>query len=108
VQAIRTLRQRLGVTGGHPRRQARTGLAPDEWWCANLARTVAIPKHTLEHWIQRRWVTARQEATGWRRWIVWADPAEQERLRRPHQRPIAADIRQQWLERKAVPDAPPA
>jgi DNA invertase Pin-like site-specific DNA recombinase len=100
VQAIRTLRQRLGLPGrgAHPR--PRTGLAANEWWCADLAQVLAIPKHTLEHWIHRGWVQARQETGGWQRWIVRADPAEQERLRRLHQRPIEADIRRQWLERK--------
>lgn len=107
VQAIRTVRQRLGLTGAHPRPQSRTGLAPDEWWCGDLARRLAIPKPTLAHWIHCGWVRARQETTGWKRWIVWADPAEQERLRRLYQRPIAADSRDHWLHRKEAPDVPP-
>jgi len=31
-------------------------------------------------------------------WVVWADEAEQERLRQYHQRPIGDDLRHRWME----------
>ena len=32
------------------------------------------------------------------RWVVWADEAEQERLRQYHQRAIGDDLRHRWTE----------
>ena len=100
VQAVRQLRRRLGLSGHRPRRNPRTGLATDEWWRSELARTLGIPTGTLDSWIERGWVRARQEPRGLRRWIVWADAAEVERLRQFRQRPLDDAIRQRWLQRQ--------
>jgi hypothetical protein len=108
VQAIRALRRRLGLTGCRPRARSAADLGPDEWWVADLGRTLDLPKSTLEHWIRRGWVRARQEPTGLRRWIVRADAAEQERLRQFQQRPVADDIRHRWLQREEAAHAPRA
>jgi hypothetical protein len=104
VQAIRVLRRQLGLSGHRPRRHARTGLGPDEWWRTELAHTLGLPTGTLDSWIERGWVRARQEPRGLRRWIVWADAAELERLRQFRQRPLDDAIRQRWLDQQGGPD----
>jgi DNA invertase Pin-like site-specific DNA recombinase len=104
VQAVRVLRQQLELSGHRPRRDARNGLGPDEWWRTELAHTLGIPTGTLDSWIARGWAQARQEPRGLRRWIVWADAAEVERLRQFRQRPLDDAIRQRWLDRQGGPN----
>jgi hypothetical protein len=104
-QSVRELRRRLGLNRGHPRALRRAGLGPDEWWKAELARTLGIPAGTLEHWIRRGWVTARQADEPLRRWVVWADPAEQERLRQLARRSTADEARRRWTD-TATPEVP--
>jgi hypothetical protein len=101
-QAVRELRRRLGLRGYRRRGSSRAGLGPDEWWRSELTQTLGIPVGTLGHWIQRGWVRARQEPHGLRRWIVWADAAELERLRELHQRPVDDTIRQRWFQQEVV------
>ena len=104
VQTIRDLRRQLGLSGRRPQSPAPVERDADEWWCATLAPRLGIPKGTLQQWIRRGWVRARQEPDGLRRWIVWADVAEQERLRQLHQRPVRDALRGQWLQREEVSD----
>jgi hypothetical protein len=106
VQAVHDLRRRLGLGGHRPCPRSRTELDPNEFWATSLARMLGLPKTTLEHWIRCGWVRARQEPTGLRRWIIWADAAEQERLRRLHQRPTHDESRQRWLQQKEKYHAP--
>ncbi len=106
VQTIRDLRRHLSLVGRRPQNPTPAGGGTDEWWCTALARQLGIPKGTLQQWIRRGWVRARQEPDGLRRWIVWADGAEQERLRQLHQRPVRDDLRGQWLQRAEAADDP--
>lgn len=106
VQAIHDLRRRLQLTGTRPRARSRAALEPEEWWSSDLCRALGLAKTTLEHWIRRGRVRARQEPAGLRRWIIWADAAEQDRLRRLQQRPVADEIRQHWLQRKEATHGP--
>ena len=71
---------------------------PDEWWPAELARTLDIPRASLHHWIRQGLVRARQLDEPLHRWVVWADETEQERLRQYHQRAIGDDLRHHWTE----------
>lgn len=100
VQTVRDLRRQLGVSAHRPRGRTRDGLGPDEWWRADLAERLGIAKTTLEHWIVQGWVRARQEPRGLRRWIVWADAAELQRLDWLRQRPVREQLREQWLQRQ--------
>jgi hypothetical protein len=106
VQAVHDLRRRLELRGHRPCPRSRTELAADEYWATTLARILGLPKTTLEHWIRSGWVRARQEPTGLRRWIVWADAAEQARLRQFHHRPTRDEIRHHWLQQKEMHHAP--
>jgi DNA invertase Pin-like site-specific DNA recombinase len=98
VQAVRDLRRRLQLSGTRPRARSRAELGADEWWCAELGQALGLPKGTLQHWIRRGWVRARQEPAGLRRWIVWADGAEQERLRHLGQRSLPEELRRWWIQ----------
>jgi DNA invertase Pin-like site-specific DNA recombinase len=56
-------------------------LGPQEWWLADLARELAMPPFKLREWVVRGWLYGRQLPSRGR-WVVWADRAEIERLRK--------------------------
>lgn len=56
-----------------------------------------MPAITLYAWVQRGCVQARQQTQPQGRWIVWADAALVERLRRYRQRSLSSEGRQRWL-----------
>jgi hypothetical protein len=95
---VRALRQRLGLSTGQPRAVRRDGLGPDEWWRSELAQVLGIPAGTLAAWIGRGWVRARRADEPMRRWILWADEAERERLRRVHRRSVGDEARRRWTD----------
>ncbi len=97
-QTIRQLQRRLGVRAPRPRGRSRDGLLPDEWWKASLAHMLDIPRASLYHWIRQGLMRARQLDEPLHRWVVWADEAEQERLRQYHQRAIGDDFRHRWTD----------
>jgi hypothetical protein len=105
-QAVRDLRQRLGLGGARRRPPSRAELGTHEWWQTDLAHALGIPKGTLEHWVSKGWARARQEPRGLRRWIVWADAAELQRLREFRQRSVDEAIRRRWHQRPEVNHAP--
>jgi DNA invertase Pin-like site-specific DNA recombinase len=98
AQAVRALQHRLGLARRGPRRVRRDGLGEQEWWPTELARRLAISRSSLYNWIQRGWVRARQLADGGHRWVIWADAAEVERLRRLRQRSTAEEARRRWRD----------
>jgi hypothetical protein len=98
AQTVRELQRRLGVRTPRPRLRSRDGLSPDEWWPAELVRTLRIPRASLYHWIRQGLVRARQLDEPLHRWVVWADEAEQERLRQYHQRAIGDDLHHRWTD----------
>jgi DNA invertase Pin-like site-specific DNA recombinase len=95
---VRALRQRLGLSKGRPRAIRPDGLAPDEWWRSELANVLGIPSGTLAAWIGRGWVRARRADEPMRRWILWADEAERERLRQLHRRSVGDEARHRWIQ----------
>jgi hypothetical protein len=98
VSAVTMLQRRLGLRQGRMPPRSREGLGPDEWWAAELARQLGTGRNTLHHWIRRGWVQARQEEGHLRRWIIWADDAERERLRQLRHRSIAEEMHRRWIE----------
>jgi len=56
-----------------------------------------MPSVTLHNWIGRGWVRARQQSQPPRRWIIWADSVEIERLRERQQRPRGYYTRRIWV-----------
>jgi hypothetical protein len=102
-QTIYTLQQHLGLSRPRQRPATRDGLAADEWWASDLAKALRIRLWTLHCWIRHRRVRARQEPSGLRRWIISADAAELDRLRR--QPPMATALRARWLRQEGAPHA---
>ncbi len=98
AEMIIQLQRQLGVSAPRPRVRHHDGLLPDEWWPTELARTLLIPRGSLYHWIRQGVVRARQLDDPLHRWVVWADEAEQQRLREYHQRAIGDDFRRRWTE----------
>jgi hypothetical protein len=98
AQTITKLQRQLGVRALRPRVRRHDGLLPDEWWPTELVRTLEIPRGSLYHWIRQGLVRARQLDEPLHRWVVWADEAEQERLRQYHQRAIGTDFRHRWTD----------
>ena len=109
AQGIQALLQRLGVLTRHTqqRRRPAPGSQPDEWGLRELAHALEMPHITLYSWLKRGWLTARREPHPPYRWIVWADAAEQERLRLLHQRSLSQEASQRWCARP-LRDQPPA
>jgi hypothetical protein len=64
-------------------------LTEHDWWLTDLGRELEIPSGTLRGWIHQGWVHYRKVCN---RWVLWADPSEQERLRQLHafRRPAAS------------------
>ncbi|OLE24233.1 MAG: recombinase family protein, partial [Cyanobacteria bacterium 13_1_40CM_2_61_4] len=98
AETITQLQRQLGVRAPRPRVRQHDGLLPDEWWPTELVRTLGIPRGSLYHWIRQGLVRARQLDEPLHRWVVWADEAEQERLREYHQRAIGDDFRHRWTD----------
>jgi hypothetical protein len=96
VANILTLRRQLELSGQHQRGRSCEALGPQEWWAADLARTLGVARSLLHTWIQRGRGRARQEAPGMHRWIIPAAAADVEQLRQYHQRDLASETRRCW------------
>ena len=98
-QGVQKLMRRLGLGQRERRQQPLQGLLGEhEWWLGELAGRVQMPKQTLYTWIRRGWVSSRQLQDHARRWVVWADEAELERLRRLHELPRGYHTHRKWIE----------
>jgi DNA invertase Pin-like site-specific DNA recombinase len=97
-QGIQDLLHRLGSRTARRRSAPPADVGPHEWGLTDLAHAIGMPPVTLFTWIRRGWVTGRQQADSPRRWILWADEAELERLRERHRRPTSYYTRRQWVE----------
>ena len=97
-QTVRQIQRHVGAKAARPQSRSGQELLPDEWWAGELARMLDIPSASLHHWIRQGLVRARQLDEPLHRWVVWADEAEQERLRQYHQRAIGEDFRHRWRE----------
>jgi DNA invertase Pin-like site-specific DNA recombinase len=80
---VRQLMHRCGITR-QPRREIHGGIepGPNEWWLMDLAGELGVPDKTLRGWLMLGWILGRKIATGLRRWVLWADAEEINRLRR--------------------------
>jgi hypothetical protein len=80
---VRRLFCRTGLAD--PRGGARSMAAlrePDEWWIQGLAGELGVPLGTLRLWCREGWVRAYKRTMAGRRWVIWADADEMQRLRR--------------------------
>ena len=103
VQGIRTLVHRLELRPRRGHAQRRDTLGPDEWWPADLARTLGLPRATLHTWRRAGHVRARREPQAPHRWILWADAAALAHLRERRARSLSVEARRRWAAAPAVP-----
>ena len=80
-------------------------LGPHEWRFEDLARELRMSTTTLRKWRQRGWVRARHWGAARGCWILWADEAEVDRLRRLRAWHLGADNRKRPPE-LTTPSAP--
>ena len=83
---VRSMLSRHGLTR-RPRRDAAIDAGfhkPNEWWLEELALELKMPSPTLRGWCRKGWVHVRKVTLAYRRFIIWADANELDRLRRLH------------------------
>jgi DNA invertase Pin-like site-specific DNA recombinase len=98
LAAVTALQRRLGLRHGRMPPRSREGLERNEWWASELAQQLETSRNSLHYWIRRGWVRARQEEGHLRRWIIWADDAERERLRQLRYRSIPDEMHRRWTD----------
>ena len=104
-QGVGKLMRRLGLCQRERRQQPPEGLLGEhEWLLGELAGRIRMPKQTLYTWVLRGWVSSRQLQDHARRWVVWADEAELERLRRLHELPRGYHTHRKWIEAQGGDD----
>jgi hypothetical protein len=107
-QGVQKLMGRLGLSRHQGRQRPPQGvLGEHEWWLGELAERIRMPKQTLYTWVRRGWVSSRQSTGHARRWVVWADEAELERLRRLRELPRGYHTHRKWIELRGENDRVP-
>jgi len=96
-QGVQELMRELGLSRRRSRSESRRGLGENEWWLRELAQKIPMPSVTLFNWVRRGWVKARCQEAPSRRWILWADEDELERLRDRARRPHGYSTRRLWV-----------
>lgn len=96
-QSAQDLIHRLGLSRGRLRSEGREEFGRHEWWLGELACEIGMPEATLYGWLRRGELKARQQEKVPYRWIVWADGAEIERLKRFRARPVGNRLRELWV-----------
>jgi len=91
AKTVRSMLSRYRLTR-RPYRDAAADAAlhnANEWWLEELASELKISSQTLRGWCRNGWVHARKVTLAYRRFVVWADSHELDRLRRlrDYQRP---------------------
>lgn len=101
AEAVRTMLSRNGLTTvrrGHKIKAPPLG--QHEWWLPQLAAHLRMPVPTLDSWLRKGWMNAKQQGGRQGHWVVWADGAELDRLKRLRAR------RRRWLDDEC-PDTKP-
>ena len=96
LQSLRKLVHQLNLRPPRAHAQRRDALGADEWWPADLARALDVPRATLHTWRRAGHVHARREPHAPSRWILWADAAALARLRDRRGRSLGAEARGRW------------
>jgi hypothetical protein len=106
-EGVQDLIQRLGLHPPATRQPTLPELSADEWWLADLAQSLDMPRATLDSWIRRGWVQARRErVVGRDQWVVRADQMEVERLRQHRRQPPGAVLHDRWVDDGHALDVP--
>lgn len=96
-QSAQDLIHQLGLSRRRLRTEGREELGRHEWWLGELACEIGMPEATLYGWLRRGQLKARQQEKVPYRWIVWADGAEIEWLKRFRARPVGNRLRELWV-----------
>jgi hypothetical protein len=81
---VRQLLSRQSRWGPRPKTKRVTDdpRGEGEWWLSDLCRELAMPQPTVHCWVRRGWIRGRKLPGAGGRWVVWADAADLDRLRR--------------------------
>ncbi|MEM8810928.1 MAG: hypothetical protein AAGF01_33380 [Cyanobacteria bacterium P01_G01_bin.38] len=102
--AVYELMRTLGLTHFTVANIPSVELGPHEWWLRELAQALEMPLSTLSSWRRREKLQARQVSQADRRWIIWADETELERLKQYRQQSLKDEARQYWFQRRHCQD----
>lgn len=102
--AVYELMRTLGLTHSAIAPPSSVELATHEWWFKDLAQALEMPVSTLSSWKRRGKLQARRVSSVDRRWIIWADETDLERLRQYRHRSLKDEARQYWLQRQQYQD----
>jgi len=101
AQSVAELLRALGLTQPASPSAPTTILEANEWWLSDLATTLQMPPVTLYRWLRQGLLQARQLDPPSRKWIIWADPNELQRLHQFRNRSLSLEARQRWLNQHA-------
>jgi hypothetical protein len=79
---VRQLLSRQGRWGPRPKTVTDDPRGEGEWWLSDLCRELAMPQPTVHCWVRRGWSRGRKLPGAGGRWVLWADAADLDRLRR--------------------------
>ncbi|MDJ0701932.1 MAG: recombinase family protein [Leptolyngbyaceae cyanobacterium MO_188.B28] len=102
--SVWALMRTLGLTHPDKAKTSSEELGPHEWWVRDLAQALDMPSPTLLSWRRKGKLQAREVSEAGQRWIIWADEAELERLRRYRHRSLKEEARQYWFQRRPSKD----
>jgi len=94
-QGVHYLMVRLGLKTKGARSRNNSNLGKDEWWLQTLADRLEMPRVTLYQWLFRGSLKSRRSEK--KRWIVWADEKEIERLLELRRIPRGHNTRKHWV-----------
>ncbi|MDQ3700278.1 MAG: recombinase family protein [Chloroflexota bacterium] len=97
LQSLRKLVHQLDLRPPRAHAQRRDALGMDEWWPADLARALGVPRATLHTWRRAGHVRARRAPHAPSRWILWADAATLAQLRDRRGRSLSAEAHGRWI-----------
>lgn len=106
-EILRALMRHLGL-GIRQLSPVSETLCEHEWLLPELAAFLEMPSVTLDNWVRRGWVKARQQTEPPHRWIIWADQTELTRLRTHRQKPAGEILRQHWKGEIPAISLPPS
>jgi DNA invertase Pin-like site-specific DNA recombinase len=75
---VRAVLRTFGLTA----RPTEPEPGPDEWWLPALAAELGVPRSVLYRWQRSGYIRTRRRAGAQTQWIVWAAPAEMQRMQR--------------------------
>ena len=98
-QGIAVLLRRLGLRSLQVHGNHWPVLGEHEWWLQDLARELDMPEVTLYNWMRRGWVRGLRQVEDSKRWVLWADKPELERLQKWRAEPAGRKAHRRWVKK---------